>query len=514
MFEVVAKDLLGRIGRIETKSGKFETPAFLPVINPVSQAIPARYISERFGCRAVITNAYIIYRRLRNEGIEKGVHNLISFDGVIMTDSGGYQMLEYGDVTVTPKEIAEFQEAIGSDMAVPLDVPTGLVSYEKAKESVEKTLANVAETLEVLANGRRALWAAPIQGGAHLQLLEYCTSRLVEMPFDFFALGSPTPLMEGYMFTKLFKMIATVKRIIPPEKPLHLFGAGHPMLMPFAVAMGCDTFDSASYYLYAKDGRYMSSSGTLRLSVMDYFPCECEVCSKYSPDELRSLPDDERVRLLSLHNLSVCFREVMEIKQAIKDGRLMELLEIRARSHPRLYAAFRAMLSDRKLIELMELHTPVSKRRGMNLFDKLSLLRPEVSRARSKLMEYVPTKKSDTIVLIPQVGGKCKTVEAAKRIVSEKFPEVVEKASYVFFLNPYGVVPAELKFVYPFSQTNFSTSLLMDAKENVTDATVNYIVGHGYGHAVLLNVRSPSLRELVMLIKSKLEEKGVKVSII
>ncbi|MEM1992096.1 MAG: tRNA guanosine(15) transglycosylase TgtA [Nitrososphaerota archaeon] len=514
MFEVITKDLLGRIGRIETKSGRFETPAFLPVINPVSQVIPASYISERFGCKAVITNAYIIYRRLRKEGIEKGVHNVISFNGVVMTDSGGYQMLEYGDVAVTPKEIASFQEAIGSDMAVPLDVPTGLVSYEKAKESVEKTLANVTETLEMLNEGKRALWAAPIQGGAHLQLLEYCASKLVGMPFDFFALGSPTPLMEGYMFTKLFKMIAAVKRIIPSEKPLHLFGAGHPMLMPFAVAMGCDTFDSASYYLYAKEGRYMSYSGTLRLSMLDYFPCECEVCSKYSPEELRSLPDDERVKLLSLHNLSVCFREVMEIKQAIKDGRLMELLEIRARSHPRLYAAFRAMLSDKKLIELMELHTPISKRRGMNLFDKLSLLRPEVSRTRGRLMTYVPAKKSDTIVLISQIGGKHRSVEAAERMVKEKLPEVAGKASYGFFLNPYGVVPAELKFVYPFSQTNFSISLLMDAKENIADVTVNYIVGHGYAHVVILNTQNPSLKEFAMLVKSKLEEKGIKVSVL
>ncbi|PUA32948.1 MAG: hypothetical protein B9J98_03430 [Candidatus Terraquivivens tikiterensis] len=514
MFEVTAKDLLGRIGRIETKSGKFETPAFLPVINPVNQTIPASDISKKFGCRAVITNAYIIYRRLRNDAVQKGVHGIVSFDGIVMTDSGGYQMLEYGDVAVSPKEIAAFQETIGTDMAVPLDVPTGLVNYERAKETVERTLANVKETLEVLANGRKALWAAPIQGGTHTQLLEYCVSRLTEMPFDFFALGSPTPLMESYMFTKLFRMIATVKRIIPSEKPLHLFGAGHPMLIPFAVAMGCDTFDSASYYLYAKDGRYMSSSGTLRLSMLDYFPCECEVCSKYTPEELRSLPEEERVKLLSLHNLSVCFREVKETKQAIKDGRLMELLEIRARSHPRLYAAFRAMLSDKKLIGLMELHTPVSKRRGMNLFDRFSLLRPEVNRVRNKLVEYVPVKKSDTIVLIPQVGGEYGSVEAAERTVKQKFPEVVEKTSYGFFLNPYGVVPAELKFVYPFSQTNFTVSLLTDAKDDIVDATVRYVVEHGYEHVILLDVRKQSLRELVMLTKSRLEEKGIRVTVV
>ncbi|MEM0090773.1 MAG: hypothetical protein QXF84_05450, partial [Nitrososphaerota archaeon] len=66
----------------------------------------------------------------------------------------------------------------------------------------------------------------------------------------------------------------------------------------------------------------------------------------------------------------------------------------------------------------------------------------------------------------------------------------------------------------PFSQTNFSISLLMDAKENIADVTVNYIVGHGYAHVVILNTQNPSLKEFAMLVKSKLEEKGIKVSVL
>ncbi|MEM4648430.1 MAG: tRNA-guanine transglycosylase, partial [Nitrososphaerota archaeon] len=140
MFEIIAEDHLGRIGRLRTASGRAaETPLFLPVINPVAQDIPASWMKENLGAEAVITNAYIILRRLRDDALRRGVHGILNFDGVVMTDSGGYQVLEYGWVEASPEEIAELQEEMRSDIAVPLDVPTGLSGREKARESVEMT---------------------------------------------------------------------------------------------------------------------------------------------------------------------------------------------------------------------------------------------------------------------------------------------------------------------------------------------------------------------------------------
>ena len=179
MFEILAGDLLGRIGRLKVGNRRAETPLFLPVINPVTQSIPARWMKENLGAEAVITNAYIIFKRLGERALEEGVHKMLDFDGIVMTDSGGYQVLEYGDVEASPEEIALFEEGIGTDIAVPLDVPTGVCGRERAEETVEKTLKNLERTLNVLRERgvRRALWAAPIQGGTHLDLLQRCAEQ-------------------------------------------------------------------------------------------------------------------------------------------------------------------------------------------------------------------------------------------------------------------------------------------------------------------------------------------------
>ena len=96
-----------------------------------------------------------------------------------------------------------------------------------------------------------------------------------KLPFQIHALGSPTEVMESYRYDVLADMILTAKKGLPVERPLHLFGAGHPAMFSLAVALGCDLFDSAAYALYARENRYMTENGTWRLEEMDYFPCCC-----------------------------------------------------------------------------------------------------------------------------------------------------------------------------------------------------------------------------------------------
>jgi len=252
-----------------------------------------------FGCNIVITNSYILYRRMAETAVSKGVHHVIGFDGVVATDSGGYQVLEYGDVAVEPAEIARFQELIGTDIAIPLDKPTGLLSRSRAAETVERTISNVEATMRALGNERRAAWTAPIQGGLYRDLIERCVKAYAEHDFDLYALGSPTPLLENYMYDRLAAMIAAAKLALPPEKPLHLFGAGHPMMFAFAVALGCDTFDSASYALFAKENRYMLPTGTAKLEALEYLPCGCRVCASMTARELRSLEPQQRMQSLA-----------------------------------------------------------------------------------------------------------------------------------------------------------------------------------------------------------------------
>ena len=133
MFEITKCDLAGRIGILHTNHGKVETPAYVPVIHPVKQTIPTKKISE-MGFSLVITNAYITRNRFGDEAVKHGIHKIIDFDGAVMTDSGGYQVLEYGDVDVSPDVMAEYETKIGTDIAIPLDKPTGYgLPKKKAK---------------------------------------------------------------------------------------------------------------------------------------------------------------------------------------------------------------------------------------------------------------------------------------------------------------------------------------------------------------------------------------------
>ena len=88
MFEITKSDLAGRIGILHSNHGKIETPAYVPVIHPVKQTIPAKKIKQ-MGFALVITNAYITMKRHGETAIKKGIHGIIDYDGAVMTDSGG-----------------------------------------------------------------------------------------------------------------------------------------------------------------------------------------------------------------------------------------------------------------------------------------------------------------------------------------------------------------------------------------------------------------------------------------
>jgi len=342
VFEVLHKDLMGRIGRLETPHGVVETPTLMPVVNPNLMLVEPSEL-ERFGAEMLITNAYIIYKKkeLRENALEGGVHKLLGWEKPLMTDSGSYQLYEYGDVEVSNKEIVEFQLEIGADVVVPLDIPTPPdARRERAENDLEKTLRRLEEAKAVL-DGRdeKPLLAGPIQGSTFLDLRERSAMAASGMGFDVYPIGGLVPLLEAYRYKELVEIIITAKRRLPADAPVHLFGVGHPIFFSLAVALGCDLFDSAAYALYAKNDRYLTSDGTYFLEDLQYLPCSCPVCSKYNIKYLKECGREERARLLAEHNLHVTFAEIRAVRQAIWENRLWELLERRCRAHPRCSAA-------------------------------------------------------------------------------------------------------------------------------------------------------------------------------
>src|SRR5919106_3284163 len=314
-----------------------------------------------------------------------------------MTDSGGYQVLEYGSINVKASTIAQFEKDIRSDICVPLDKPTGYgLDYHTARNHVEQTLTNAKDTLSlVLENSNESeisrqngahepIWAGPVQGAEHFDLVRYSASKLDKMGYTIMALGSPVEIMETYEFSILAQMIASAKSVVP-TKPIHLFGAGHPLTIPLAVALGCDMFDSASYMLYAKDNRYMHANGTARLEDLTYLPCHCPVCNKYnSAKELLQNDKEIRTTEIAKHNLYILKTEITSVKQAIVDGRLWEYVIQKCRSHPKLRESVEIL----KNFELLREGTPLFKQRAIFFFDPIDQFRPEAVRFREMVSKF------------------------------------------------------------------------------------------------------------------------------
>ena len=453
-FEVKKTDLLGRIGQLHTKSGIIQTPALLPVIHPTNQEIPPKKIKQ-IGYDAVITNAYTTWKQIGEKASQIGIHKIIDFNGVVMTDSGGYQILEYGEVEVNPVTMAKYEESIQTDIAVILDHPTGLSSRrDYAKKTIQKTLDASLQTLKIKSNPE-ILWVGPIQGGRHLDLVAQSAIQESKLNFDIFALGSPTEIMRNYDFQLLMKMIFAAKSNIPLDKPLHLFGAGHPLTMPLAVGLGCDLFDSASYILYAREDRYLTNGGTIRLETLKSLPCSCPICVQYTASELKQVAKSERINLIAFHNLYVLKAEIQSIRQAIHDGRLWELIGAKARTHPKLWAAFKYLTSISKGLED---GTPIYKKKAIYLFSKEDLYRPEVIRHRKRIRKDIQLLSTGNLILISEIDPKPYTSLHISKMLSNEAQFNIP--NQIFFISPiFGPVPLEISEVYPISQSLFAGKL-------------------------------------------------------
>ena len=289
------------------------------------------------------------------------------------------------------------------------------------------------------------IWIGPIQGGEHLELVTRSTKSLVEMKFPMLALGSPVEFMEAYEYKLLAQMIFAAKKQIPSSIPLHLFGAGHPLTIPLAVALGCDTFDSASYILYAKHDRIITEDGTRRLDELEYFPFDCEVSQKFTPKEIRELKKDERVDLIALFNLYAIKYEVNKVKQAIREGRLWEYVIKKARAHPKLFETIQVLVDNSKsFIDT----TPKFKEKAVFLFSPEDQFRPEILSFHSYARNFKSKKK--ILVITRDTNQKPAYVSNEYYSLRKKFknPELIQFCNYNQFL---GIIPIEIADVFPAS---------------------------------------------------------------
>ncbi|MBZ2166953.1 tRNA guanosine(15) transglycosylase TgtA [Methanobacterium sp. VT] len=476
-FEIKNKDAMGRIGILTTPHGKIRTPALMPVVHPGKQTIDVK----EYGAEIVITNAYIMYKNedLRAKVLEEGVHELIDFPGPIVTDSGSFQLSEYGDIDVNNQEIIEFQALIGTDIGTSLDIPTPpFVKRERAEKELEITIERAIESLEVRGD---LMLNSVVQGSTFADLRSKCAETIGAMGFDVYPIGAVVPLMESYRYSELVDVVMASVKNLPDSKPRHLMGAGHPMVFALAVSMGCDLFDSAAYILYAQDDRLMMPTGTFKLANLVEMPCSCPVCINYTPEDLRSMKKNDRMKLIAEHNLHISFAEIRKIKQSIVDGTLMELVEQRCRVHPYLLDALRNL---KKYTSLIEEYDPSSKNSAFFYSGPESLARAEIQRHLSRI-DRLPKKKN--LLLLPRSRkpyskhirndlGKFYT----KHIQGDSIvdPDELFNDLQVAVVDvPFAVIPLEIDEVYPLAQNEAPIITDEDSKKFIKEELEKYMNG-------------------------------------
>ncbi len=459
MFELLYRDGMGRTGILHTKYHDIETPVLMPVVNPNQMLISPSEMKDLFGIKMLITNAYIIYKNedLREKAKNQGVHGLLKFDGSIMTDSGTFQSHVYGDVDVEPKEIVEFQKEIGSDIGTILDVfSEPKDSEEKVAEDTKETIRRAKEALEI--RGDMAL-ACTVQGGVFPHLRRRCAEELSKLNCEINPIGGVVPLMESYRFREMVDIIIAAKMGLFPSKPVHLFGAGHPMFLGMAVLLGCDIFDSASYAKFAKDKRMLFFDGTRRLEEMVELPCTCPICNKYNVKDMIDMHKAGDYKALALHNLYVTFEEIKRIKQAIHEGNLWEYVEERCRVHPNLLSALKHLRHHKSYMERFE---PISKKSAFFYTGSESIHRPIVYRYEKRFFNRYRHPKHRI-----QIG-----FDEGARPYSKFYNKEIAKISKVcdahFIVNSFiGPVPIDLDEMYPIAQSIIPDELEFETQERM-----------------------------------------------
>jgi queuine tRNA-ribosyltransferase len=355
-FEVIQKDAAtrARLGRIETDHGPISTPAFLPVgtLGTVKSLTSDELV--QLGAEVVLANAYHLYLRPGHETIRKlgGLHAFIHWEGPILTDSGGFQIFSLASLRkiseegvtfqshldgslhfLTPEKVIEIQKALGSDIAMVLDECVPYPSpHPYVKTSTALTTLWAKRCLHLRREDGPALFAI-VQGGTYQDLREESAKALVDLAFQGYAIGG---LSVGEPKDTLREVLEWTTPLLPENAPRYLMGVGTPTDILKAAMLGIDLFDCVLPTRNARNGTLFTSSGKMSIKWAQYAEdgrpideaCMCYTCRHYSRAYLRHLYLSKEIlssRLNTIHNLYYYFGLMKRIKEAIREGRLLDL---------------------------------------------------------------------------------------------------------------------------------------------------------------------------------------------
>ncbi|MDE0032848.1 MAG: tRNA guanosine(34) transglycosylase Tgt [Deltaproteobacteria bacterium] len=346
-------DSRARTGLLETAHGVVDTPAFMPVgTRGAVKALSPRDLVE-VSSQIILCNTYHLYIRPGEDVIRDlgGLHSFMGWQGPILTDSGGYQVLSLAAMRriteegvsfrshldgsshfLSPEKVVAVQQALGVDVAMVLDecIPYP-ASREYVRKSTERTIRWAQRSLEAPRNRDCALFGI-VQGGVFKDLREDCAGRLGELPFDGFAAGG---LGIGEGPELLAEIGSLTARSLPDDRPRYLMGLGKPQDLIHGVRSGYDLFDCVLPTRNARNGTLYTATGKLSIKnaafARDPRPveegCPCYGCRHFSRAYLRHLYTAGEILaayLNTLHNVCYYQRLMAELRRAIRDRSSLE----------------------------------------------------------------------------------------------------------------------------------------------------------------------------------------------
>lgn len=370
MFQLLKTEGSARRGVFTCAHGTVQTPVFMNVgtQGAIKGALSAADL-KNIGCQVELSNTYHLHLRPGDQTVHDlgGLHKFMTWDGPILTDSGGFQVfslaslrrikeegvyfsshLDGHKIFMGPEQSMQIQSNLGSDMCMAFDeCIENPAPYDYVKQSVARTYRWLVRCkaenarlnrLETTVNPQQMLWGIN-QGGTYADLRIEHMKMIADLDLPGYAIGG---LAVGESTETMYEIIEAVEPYMPKDKTRYLMGVGTPSNIIEGVARGVDFFDCVMPARNARHAKLFTWSGTRNMKnakyALDTRPideeCDCPVCRRYSRAYIHHLFKAEEMlamRLAVMHNLYFYNKLTERIREALDEGS---------------FAAFRAKYSE------------------------------------------------------------------------------------------------------------------------------------------------------------------------
>ncbi len=355
-FDISATDGAARTGIIRMQRGEIRTPAFMPVGTAATVKAMRPEEVRASGADIILGNTYHLMLRPGAERVSKlgGLHKFMGWDRLILTDSGGYQVMSLSELTkvteegvsfashldgsrhmLSPERSVQVQRLLGSDIVMQFDqlVPTSS-TREQQSEAMERSVRWAKRSRHEFDRGggdaeRAALFGIQ-QGALEEELRRRSAEALLEIGFDGYAVGG---LAVGEGQEAMLGCLDFAVEMLPSDKPRYLMGVGKPDDLVEAVVRGIDMFDCVLPTRSGRTGQAFTAEGALNMRnarfAEDSEPiepgCPCPACANFERAYVHHLVKSGEIlgaMLMTQHNLWFYQRLMQGLRDAISAQRL------------------------------------------------------------------------------------------------------------------------------------------------------------------------------------------------